>query len=255
MQTSSYNLNRLNSLIFSVIILASVETLGAGSDTDSVLGSYFKIEMLKDSVRVSTQKKMPTSVWHKACRYGLTQPLRDAVRADLSKRLNVNIPTAISYAEANLIEYQSWKIQEWLHCKGNVDENDRHHNIAALAVRFAWKNGIKDDESLLRSLVKLGLTDVRTRNEAFVLIAANSPAQAGVDYLDQHLMFDKLTLEASRLSAAKLYMKFKRFDKALQISATCQEPECLTLFNEASAQKAEREREEASDLNSFFSAD
>ena len=218
----------------------------------SVMESFFTIETVEDGSRVASKREMPTSMWQRACRYGLTQPLRNEVRDDLSVQLGTPVPREISYAEVRITDFRSWREGDWLYCRGEVEELDRDHNLAALSIRVAWDYSLDPDEALLRSLLKLGLSDDRTRDDAIVLIAANSPAESAFAYLEQHLNTAGIKLEQSRIKAMELYLEQKRYDEVIALGEGCREARCDALFNSAEIEKSSSVRSEIKDISNFF---
>lgn len=243
---------RTRQILFCLVLLPSIPAKAEVHQSSSVLRNFFVIERTDEHVRVSAKKELPTSMWQRACRYGLTQPLRDEVRNDLAVQVDANIPEHLSYAEAHLTDFSSWNEKTWLYCKSTVTETYRQHNLAALAIRFAWDKSAQGNEALLRSLLKLGLSDQRTRNDAIVLVAVNSPPEAGIEYLDAHLDPKALRLETSRIEAMKLYFARERLDAVLAIGKHCQEASCDAIYNKAYAKHSEQLRSKAQDINSFF---
>jgi len=219
---------------------------------DSVLSSFFEIEVTDSGARVSAKRNLPKSASEKVCRYALTQTLRDSVREELGSLLGTSIPAELGYAESSITNYRSWAEEKWLNCKGEVVEKDRKHNIAALAVNYASDARVEGNEELLRKLIQLGLSDSRTRNDSVVLIAKNSPLESAIEYMQQHLDPLLIRKEALRIAAMELYIRSENYDQALLIGEKCETADCHAIANSAHQKVALQNRESIKDLNSFF---
>ena len=221
-------------------------------ESSSALESFFSIEVTDKGARVSAKKKMPSNMWHRACRYGLSQLIRDAVRADLAKKSTVSLPEAYSFAEVKMNGYTSWNDGEWVQCKADVTEIDRDTNLAGLAIRIAWDPQVLKDEERLRAMLKIALTHDFTRDDAIVLLAVNVQKDIGIDYLDTRVNREGIRLLSARLAAAQLYLEHQRYNEALYLVQNCQDAKCDAVYNKAHNAKLEMERSKITDLNSFF---
>ncbi|MCU7555388.1 hypothetical protein OCL06_12400 [Alteromonas sp. ASW11-19] len=223
--------------------------------TASEVGLLERFEQKLDNnvAAVKTQQSLPQSLQKKACRLLLSQPKRAFLRNELSQQVGFTIDSSVSYFSGAIENIKLWRDDGWQYCSGQVEFDNYQDNLAGLAVRAAWAMSDEVSEDQLSSLLKLSLRNSSTSADAVVLIAFLAPTAQQFSYLQKNLVKEQVSLDVSRLAAAKLYIKQQDYGTAITILSDCTTVECRRLKLSAETEKERQDAHEATDLGSYFS--
>ncbi|PYE35155.1 hypothetical protein DFP83_10129 [Idiomarina fontislapidosi] len=237
--------------IFAVCGWVALSSSSATANELTLLNRYQQ-QTTSDGVAVKAEQDLPAQVDQKACRLLLSKPQRLQLKAELSETLGFEIADNVSFFAGRIDNEKLWTADGWQHCSGNVVVENKALNLAALAVRAAWQMQGQLDQTQLKQLLQLSLSESYSSADAVALIAHLAPEPRQFAYLQQNLQPEQLTLDTAKYSAARLYFNQQDYGQSITIASTCESIDCQRLRVQAEQKKEQQDADKAFDLDSYF---
>ncbi len=235
-----------------LISLASSSVDFSTSSTIEKRSVFFMSQANENGARVKALKPIAKSALEQACRRALTFPEQELLKFNLGKKLDIELPSAVSFIDASIEDYHQQKNDDWLECTGKVQIKSMEVNEAFLALKLAWFLVDNGNKQRLRDILKITLSQDQTKADSIVLIASQSPAEKGLIYLDKHLNVNDLKLTKSKVVVADMWFESGRFEDASSLLKNCKKAQCDSSKRKIEDKLDSLKREQAEDLSSYF---
>ncbi|MFQ3209970.1 MAG: hypothetical protein ACI8SC_000834 [Colwellia sp.] len=234
-------------ILLVIALMTSATSVAAGQS------AFFEVVLQGEWLRVTPKKNsLPYTTLQAACRNALSEPLRIAKQQALATELKLTLPETIAYAETEISHYIEKKESNTLLCKGDVVEVNIDYSKSVLALMNAWWYVNQNQKSVLKSLLRVAMTQPDVQTDAIVLIATQIGGVKGFAILSNKVGDTPLILPQSQLAASQLWMENNKFKQALSIITTCQKVECNRLRLKIINREELYDEKTVDDLSSYF---